>query len=108
MPASERTPSAEPRLPDARRAQAALERKIAVVMHDAPYPALRHISCVLDDGVLTLQGRVPSYYLKQIAQTLVRPLEGVRVIHNELDVGTTNAHPDRVVRPITGPVWERF
>jgi hypothetical protein len=41
----------------------------------------------LDDGVLTLRGRVPSYYLKQIAQTLAHErLRGAARLHNALDV----------------------
>ena len=36
--------------------------------------------------MLTLAGRVPSYYLKQIAQTVVRSVEGVFQINNQLSV----------------------
>lgn len=35
------------------------------------YRELRGISCYFHEGVLTLRGRLPSYYLKQVAQTLV-------------------------------------
>ena len=53
----------------------------------SPYPCLHRITCSWHDGVLTLQGRVPSYYLKQIAQTLViAMMEGLKV-NNELVVG---------------------
>ena len=53
----------------------------------ASYPDLRRVSCRFQDGVLTLYGQVPSYHLKQMAQTLVASLEGVRLVCNELDVG---------------------
>ena len=47
-------------------------------------------------GVLSLRGRVPSYYMKQIAQTVVchvlEELEDAVVINNELDV-ERNGHP---------------
>ena len=50
---------------------------------------LRILSAVLCDfheGVLILRGRVPSYYMKQIAQTAVRGLTQVQRIDNRLEV----------------------
>jgi osmotically-inducible protein OsmY len=47
---------------------------------------LRFISCEFSEGAITLQGRVPNYYLKQVAQTLVRQIDGVLVVNNRLDV----------------------
>ncbi len=52
------------------------------------YLALRNISCELHEGVLTLRGCVPTYYLKQMAQTVVSALPGVPTIINLIDVGT--------------------
>ena len=37
-------------------------------------------------GVLTLEGRLPSFYLKQVLQTLLRDLDGVTRIVNRVDV----------------------
>ena len=37
-------------------------------------------------GVLILQGRLPSFYLKQVLQTLLRELEGVERIDNQVEV----------------------
>ena len=50
------------------------------------YPELRLIRCAFHEGVLTLRGRVTSFYLKQIAQTLIRELEGVGEINTRLVV----------------------
>ena len=50
------------------------------------YLALKNISCAFDEGVLTLRGCVPSYYLKQIAQETLAPLEGLAQIDNQIDV----------------------
>jgi CheY-like chemotaxis protein len=50
------------------------------------YLALRHVSCVYRDGVLTLRGCLPTYYLKQLAQTAVAPIDGVERIDNEIEV----------------------
>lgn len=38
------------------------------------------------DGILTLQGRLPSFYLKQVLQTLLRNVDGVTRIDNRVDV----------------------
>ncbi len=51
-----------------------------------PYRALHQVCCSYRDGVLTLRGRLPSYYLKQIAQTAVAGIEGVRRIDNQIEV----------------------
>ena len=55
---------------------------------DSSYPELRTISCDFSDGVLSLRGKVPSFYLKQIAQSLVFPLDGVAQLRNGLEVST--------------------
>jgi len=37
-------------------------------------------------GILTLEGRLPSFYLKQVLQALLRDLDGVTRIANRVDV----------------------
>jgi hypothetical protein len=54
--------------------------------HRSPYLPLRYIECRLDDGILVLRGRVPTYYLKQLAQTIGNSLNGIRCVINELRV----------------------
>src|SRR3954452_23660823 len=51
-----------------------------------PYLALKNVSCAYHDGVLTLHGCLPTYYLKQMAQATVARVEGVERIVNEIDV----------------------
>ena len=51
-----------------------------------PYHALRNVSCEFHEGVLTLRGRLPSYYLKQMAQTAVAHLDGVQQVVNRIEV----------------------
>jgi hypothetical protein len=51
------------------------------------YFELRDLSCDFSGGVLTLTGRVPSYHLKQLAQTAVAELPGVVEIDNHVVVG---------------------
>jgi hypothetical protein len=39
-----------------------------------------------DGGILTVRGRVPSFYLKQVLHTILKRLEGVRKVDNQVDV----------------------
>jgi osmotically-inducible protein OsmY len=55
--------------------------------------ALRNLSCDYLDGVLVLRGRLPTYYLKQVAQEVVTQLEGVESIDNQIQVVTPAFRP---------------
>jgi osmotically-inducible protein OsmY len=55
-------------------------------LRQSTYPELHLLSCDFHEGVLTLRGRVPSYYLKQVAQTLILQVNGVDEINNRLEV----------------------
>ena len=50
------------------------------------YRELHLVSCEFHEGVLTLRGRVSSYYLKQLAQELIRRLDGAEEVNNRLEV----------------------
>jgi hypothetical protein len=67
------------------------ERKL----HSKPYQALKNVSCGLEDDVLVLQGRLPSYYLKQVAQEAVVRLEGVGAVDNQIQVMITTVRSRR-------------
>jgi osmotically-inducible protein OsmY len=58
-------------------------------LHGSPYLALRDIGCTYEGGVLTLQGRLPTYYLKLMAQSVVADVEGVTTVVNCIEVMTT-------------------
>lgn len=47
---------------------------------------LRYVSFHYADGVLTIQGRLPSFYMKQVLQTLLKNIDGVERIDNQTDV----------------------
>jgi len=51
-----------------------------------PYLALKNVSCLYHEGVLTLRGCLPTYYLKQMAQAAVARVDGVQRIVNEIEV----------------------
>jgi osmotically-inducible protein OsmY len=63
------------------RAEAAAAR-----LRQGLYLELRQVECSWHTGVLQLRGHVSSYYLRQIAQTLVQGLDGVEAIDNQLEV----------------------
>ncbi len=44
------------------------------------------ISIESDCGVLCVRGRVPSYYLKQVVQSLLMEIDGVEQLVNDIDV----------------------
>ena len=56
------------------------------IFRESPYHPLRTLKCSFREGVLTIVGRVPSYYLKQLAQSTVRGLNEVRQIRNLTEV----------------------
>ncbi len=67
-------------------AQATLRQSAYVELHD--------VSCEFSGGILTLRGRLPSYYLKQLAQAAVAEVPGVIEVHNRVEVVAARATPD--------------
>lgn len=82
--------SGEPAQPKAGRGKPAPARVVDLVQRrlrsDPAYLALKNISCEYHDGMLTLCGSLPSYYLKQMAQVVVGEVEGVRQVDNRIEV----------------------
>ena len=65
---------------------------------DCPYGFyFRDITCQYDGGTLTVRGRVPTFYLKQIITSRLRDLAGASRLRNEVDVvnaaGLSSVHP---------------
>ena len=50
------------------------------------YLALRDVSCEVHAEIARLRGRLPSYYLKQMAQAIVAEIEGVRRVVNLIEI----------------------
>lgn len=61
-------------------------RRAERLLTECGYRPLCAISCTFQEGTLTLRGRVPTYYMKQVAQTLVAKLDEVHRIDNRLEV----------------------
>ena len=58
-----------------------------------PYLALRNVSCDWLGGVLVRRGCLPGYYLKQVAQEVVAPLDGARAVDNQIQVVPSASWP---------------
>lgn len=66
----------------------------------SPYSAIRRVSCEVRHATLVLHGRLPSYYLKQVAQETVARLDGVIQVVNEVEVeGSPYAEAEWVRSP---------
>ena len=57
---------------------------------ESPYGLQRRVDGAYDDGILTLRGRLPTFFLKQTAQAVVARVEGVRQVINLVDVAHSN------------------
>ena len=50
------------------------------------YRAMRSVFCEFRQGILTLRGRLPSFFYKQMAQETVAGLNGVKQVVNQIEV----------------------
>jgi osmotically-inducible protein OsmY len=64
------------------RPQELVERRL----RESGYRCLRTIRCEDRQGVLTLRGRVPSFYHKQVAQALVAAVAPVAAVVDLIEV----------------------
>ena len=51
-----------------------------------PYLANKNVQCDFHEGVLTLRGCLPTYYLRQLAQESLGPVFGILRIVNEIEI----------------------
>lgn len=56
---------------------------------DSPYASVRSLVCRFHDGRLVMQGRVGSYFLKQVAQTTALRIAGAVPLDNQVEVVET-------------------
>jgi hypothetical protein len=55
-------------------------------LRSSPYPPLRSVECCERGGIMRLKGSVPSYYLKQLAQSLALSIDETWLVQNEIEV----------------------
>lgn len=60
--------------------------RIAQSLRQSGYPALQDLEVSQAYGRILLQGRVRTYFLKQLAQSLVLSVPDVTAVENQIDV----------------------
>jgi len=55
-------------------------------LNNSPYLSAKQLQVEASDGMVRLEGTVNSYHQKQIAQEVLRRLDGVERIENQLQV----------------------
>lgn len=84
----ERPVDIDPPIPLSRGARA-IERVTLERLRESGYGALRGVSCLAAHEMLVLEGRLPSYYLKQVAQEIAMKVGGKRRVVNRITVAKT-------------------
>jgi osmotically-inducible protein OsmY len=64
-----------------------LAERVECALRATGYTPLRAIQVAVQARLVRLAGRVPSYYLKQVAQTTALAAPGAHQVRNDLDVG---------------------
>ena len=64
----------------------ALQAAVHEALSHAGHRELRGLELDCDGGAITISGRVSTYYLKQLVQSIALAAPGVRRVHNEVDV----------------------
>ncbi len=75
-----------PGLDDSASRPTTLGDQVATQLRENPFPTLKRIRCEVQEDIVVLRGRLPSYFLKQMAQTLCGQVLGVRSVRNEIEV----------------------
>lgn len=65
---------------------AAVARRAQERLHGSSFVAVRGLTCDVHEGMLTLRGRLPNFYTKQMALSLLTDLEGVEEITDRVEV----------------------
>jgi hypothetical protein len=81
------------------RADCRLVRRSLESLRSSGYRSLRNLHCVLVGDTLVVSGQVRSYYLKQVAQTILLQTLKVKAVHNLVEVRDENSH-----RPLDGGI----
>jgi osmotically-inducible protein OsmY len=68
------------------RTEPSLAERVERALRATGYPALRTIDVSVRGRLVVLQGRVPSYYMKQMAQAIAMAIPAVQELRNDVDV----------------------
>ena len=64
----------------------ALEQELRESFEQLGYPQLQAITCSVKDETLQLTGRLDSFYLKQVAQSVAMRIAGPHFVQNLIEV----------------------
>ncbi len=56
------------------------------ILRQSSYDEIRCLKCGFRDGVLTISGQLPRFYLQQVVLTALQRIEGVDRIDNRIEV----------------------
>ena len=68
------------------RTDALLQSRIQHALGEAGYHHLRDLAVAVDGGEVVLSGRLPTYYLAQLALTKAMRVDGVARVRNEIQI----------------------
>lgn len=63
-----------------------LARLIDQAFRATGHLCLRDLDLVIAGGLVVLRGKLPRYYLRQVAHAVVRAIPGVNEVHDEVEV----------------------
>lgn len=87
LPPATASPLSPPLLPNGRRVRDAMvTRRLRQSLDASGYGALKRIEARHHRGVAYLEGRVDTFYLKQVAQVLALSVNGVERVVNDVKV----------------------
>jgi osmotically-inducible protein OsmY len=71
------------------------EQLVSLVQHalrTCGYAQLHHLQVYCENGRVTLQGRLPTTFLKEVAFMEARAVAGVREVDNDINVNSESSH----------------
>lgn len=77
---------ASPESSDLSISQLSLEDRVRISFDQLGYRQLNAVQCTADGDSMLLTGKLKSFYLKQVAQSVAVKIPGVRSVRNEIEV----------------------
>jgi osmotically-inducible protein OsmY len=69
-----------------------LSHAVGRALYETGYAPLFNVECVSQGTTVILRGQVPTYYLKQVAQSAAVRLCGTTQVENQIEVGNPSAN----------------
>ncbi len=59
---------------------------LSALLDEPAHPALVNVACEVVDSKVILEGEVPTFYLKQLAQETAARIRGIQTVENKIQV----------------------